>query len=149
MTEPDVTQQPPDQRPYLRFVRRGAARVIRTVTEPETWTTEAGSVLRASRGDLMLTDGTREWSIDPGEFERTYRWIGDSCFERIGEVAASPAIPGEVVESAEGPETAAPGDWLVRNQNGFVWLVPATQFELAYCPLNLEVDESPPGGDEP
>ena len=109
--------------------------MLRTVTEPQTWTTASGSELTASPGDLILTDGTRQWSINPTEFERTYRQIGDVCFERIGEVEARPAHPGEVVASAEGPEVAAPGDWLGRNDVGYAWFVPASQFERAYAPL--------------
>lgn len=121
------------ERPTARFVRRGKVRVIRTVAEPEKWTTASGSVLTASPGDLMLTDGTHEWSIDPTEFERTYRRIGDACFERIGEVQARPAVPGEVVASAEGTEVAVPGDWLVCNDAGYAWLVSSAHFEQAYC----------------
>ena len=29
----------------------------------------------------------------------------------------------------------APGDWLVRNDVGYAWFVPASQFERAYAPL--------------
>lgn len=36
-----------------------------------------------------------------------------------------PAVPGEVVASAEGPGVAAPGDWLVRKGAGYAWLMPS------------------------
>lgn len=124
----------------MRYARRGKVRLVRTVTEPEQWHPASGEPtddpLTAQPGDLILTDGDTEWSIEPDEFARTYRLIGDRCYERTGEVDARPAIQGERIESAEGPKTARVGDWVVRNDAGYTWLVSSTHFEQAYEPVD-------------
>ena len=45
---------------------------------------------------------------------------------------AQPAVPGELVVSMEGPETAGDGDWVIKGAAGEQWLTSAEHFAANY-----------------
>ncbi len=122
----------------MRYARRGRVRIVERLLVSRTWTTHSGQRLTAQPGDLLLTDGNSTWSVTSDEFARTYRPCGSVYAERFGEVDARPAVPGEVVESAEGPETAVPGDWVVSNDRGYMWLIAGSRFHETYLPVTQD-----------
>ena len=84
-------------------------------------------------GDWLLTgeDGSK-WSIRDTDLRRTYRQVDDTTWERSGVVRARSGEPGEVVESQEGPTVVRHSDWVVEDDEGNRWVVPAAQFAASY-----------------
>ena len=44
-------------------------------------------------------------------------------------------MPGELVVSLEGPETAGEGDWVIKGAAGEQWLTSAEHFAESYEPV--------------
>lgn len=98
-----------------------------------TWTTDDGQSLTGQAGDWLLTgpDG-KQWTIADDKLHATYRLIEGNVWRRQGVVMARPALPGERVQSREGRVTAVSGDWVVREDDGNMWTVPAGHFAANY-----------------
>ena len=117
---------------WVRLRRRGEVTAVRR-TEPWSWTTGDGTVMRAAAGDWEVTGadgGTR--SVAASVFERTHEPLGGDRWQRVGEVRGRQARAGEVVPSLEGDQTARPGQWVLRGVEGEEWLVPAGHLEASY-----------------
>ena len=97
------------------------------------WQTRTGDWLQARAGDYQVRNGTGEaWSVDPEIFTRSYEHVAGDRWRRTGEVFAQPAVPGELVVSMEGPETAGEGDWVIKGAAGEQWLTSAEHFAENY-----------------
>ena len=124
----------------IRFRRHGQVTLLRVVERPETWTTRSGKLMTVAIGDRVIMDvdgGIR--SIKPDSFNATYKQVEGNVYERIGEVWARPAKPGERVLTQEGEDVAGEDQWLVTDDDGNSWFVPENAFEFGYRPaLNLE-----------
>ncbi len=70
--------------------------------------------------------------MDPEIFTRSYEHVAGDRWRRTGEVFAQPAVPGELVVSMEGPETAGEGDWVIKGAAGEQWLTSAEHFAENY-----------------
>ena len=73
-----------------------------------------------------------EHSVRDDIFRATHEHVGGNRWRRTGTVEARPARAGEVVDTLEGPVTAAEGDWVVRGDAGECWPVPADAFAERY-----------------
>ena len=51
---------------------------------------------------------------------------------RTGRAWARSAIPGEVINSLEGPQTASEGDWVIRGPKGEEWATTGDHFAASY-----------------
>lgn len=120
----------------VRYERTGEVMKVRTATEPETWSTEAGGEMTAEPGDVILTAGNRTWSIKPDLFDRDYELIVGHRYRRRGVVRARRAIPGEVVDSLEGKDVATVDQWYVQDVSGDTWLAPDEHFRTNYKRLS-------------
>ena len=122
---------------------QGAARyrptavvTARRLTEPLTWHTEGGATLSAQPGDWELTDADGDrWTVEPAAFARSYRRRPDGRYAKHEFVDAVRVAHGIDVPTTEGPSTARPGDWLLRDAGGAVWPVPDHTFRDRYSPV--------------
>lgn len=107
------------------------------LTEPTDWEFN-GESLTAHRGDVRVGDaaGSWGWSLRQQDRNRTYVGLADGTYRRNGWVVARRAEPGEVLETTEGRETAAPGDWLVRDDFGQRWFTADARFRATHAPLH-------------
>lgn len=119
------------------YERTGAV-VATRLTKRTSWVAESGEELVSESGDWWVTDedGTNGRGVAPDAFARTYVADPDQAgrYLRVGRVAAHPAVGGEVVHTLEGEERANPGDWIVVDELGNSWPVPAAQFSAGYRP---------------
>ena len=98
-----------------------------------TWTTRSGDTMRANAGDWAVRDpdgGT--CSVRDDLFRASYEPVGGRQWRRRGAVLARPARTAEIIDTLEGPVTAADGDWVVQGVRGELWPVPADQFARRY-----------------
>jgi hypothetical protein len=117
---------------WVRFRRRGEVTAVRR-DEPWTWTTSDGSEMRGAAGDWEVTDGDgASRSVTDAIFQRTHEALGGDRFRRTGELRGRPAVPGEVVRSLEGTQTARSGQWVLRGVEGEEWLVPEDKLNATY-----------------
>ena len=112
----------------------GSALVVQAVqvTEDSSWTTAHGDRLKARAGDWWVFDGDDRWSVTADVFAATYEAVGDEGFRKTATVTAVQVDEPFAVDTLEGVATGAPGDWLVRNQTGECWPVPADVFARRY-----------------
>jgi hypothetical protein len=121
--------------PVPVYERTGAVKATR-LTRRTSWIAPSGEQLVSDAGDWWVTDedGTNGRGVVPDAFARTYIADPDSPgrYLRVGRVAAHPAAGGEIVHTLEGDERANPGDWIVVDEQGRSWAVPAAQFAAGY-----------------
>jgi len=129
--------------PDLDALLAGAARFTptavvraRRLDHPLSWRDSRGTTLRAAAGDWELTDpdGAR-WTISPEAFARSYHRLPDGRFAKHETVEAVRLRRAVEVPTREGPVTAQPGDWLLRDAEGAVWPVPDALFRARYRPV--------------
>ncbi len=122
-----------DQQAWQRFRRTGEVLAERR-DDAWTWTTSSGQTLQAGAGDWLVRDaaGGDPWSVRDDIFRATYEPVGGDRWRRTGTVEARPARAGEVIDTLEGPVTAAEGDWVVRGDTGECWPVAAEAFAERY-----------------
>ena len=132
----------PDRDPAWRRFERAGEVIAEQVFEPWRWTTESGEVLSAEAGDwrLRAEPGGASWSVRDDIFRSTHRHLAGNRWRRTGSVSARPAAAGEMIDTLEGPVTAAAGDWVIRGDAGECWPVSAAEFSRRYAPI-----EPPPG----
>ena len=118
---------------WQQFRRTGTVRAEQR-PEPWSWMTQSGETLHAHAGDWTVRegDGDDPWSVRDDIFRARYDHIDGDRWRRHGFVDARPARTGEVIETLEGPVTAAEGDWVVRGERGDQWPVPADDFARRY-----------------
>jgi hypothetical protein len=121
--------------PIPVYERTGAV-VATRLTKRASWVAESGEELVSESGDWWVTDedGANGRGVAPDAFARTY--VADpetpGRYLRVGRVAAHPAVGGEIVHTLEGEEHANPGEWIVVDELGNSWPVPAAQFAAGY-----------------
>jgi hypothetical protein len=97
------------------------------------WQTRSGEWLQARAGHYRISNRSAEtWSVDREIFTRSYEHVADDRWRRTGEVFAQPAVPGELVVSLEGPDTAGEGDWVIKGAAGEQRLTSAAHFPENY-----------------
>lgn len=127
--------------------RLGQVRVVRVVEEAEQWRDDGGNLLRAEPGDYMIVDhpsGCSQRTVKPDRFRATHRKRAgaDAIYDRIGRVRARIAAVGERVDSREGPQTAGPGQWVLRDDSGAEWIVAADRLVNHYRMVGPAADVS-------
>jgi len=105
-----------------------------------TWESDCGETMHADAGDWAIMDGGKVWSVRDDIFRATYEHVGEGRWRRTGRVQARPALPGETVETLEGPTTAPEGGWIVRGYQGEQWPVPADEFARRYTEIHPTED---------
>jgi hypothetical protein len=123
----------PKDSTWQQFRRTGTVHAEQR-SEPWTWTTQSGETVQAQAGDWAVrqSDGDDPWSVRDDIFRARYEHVDDDRWRRHGVVDARPARAGEVIDTLEGPVTAAEGDWVVRGEQGEQWPVPADKFAQRY-----------------
>ena len=125
----------PDDGPeneWVAVARRGEVTAVRC-TVAWSWTNESGATMQANAGDWQITNDTgRSWSVASDIFPSTYSHIAGDRWRRTGSAQARPAVPGEVINSLEGRQTAAAGDWVIRGPKGEEWVITAKHFAGSY-----------------
>lgn len=118
---------------WQHFRRTGTVRAEQR-SEPWSWTTQSGEAVQAQAGDWAVreSDGDDPWSVRDDIFRARHDHIDGDRWRRHGVVAARPARAGEVIDSLEGPVTAAEGDWVVQGEQGEYWPVPVDEFARRY-----------------
>jgi len=120
-------------------IRRGEVTAERSDTS-WTWTSESGEIMQGEVGDWRVTnDSGRSWSVAPKIFTSTYEHVDSNRWRRTGRAWARPAVPGEVIKSLEGRQTAAEGDWVIRGSKGDEWVTDSDHFAGSY-----EINEPSP-----
>jgi len=115
-----------------RYRRIGTVRARRVPTE-WTWVTESGATMIARPRDWRVSDdGGDAWSVTDADFRRTYTHMAGDVYRRTGVVSARPTVAHEQVASTEGVERAVEGDWVVQDDAGKQWIVPAARFAEVY-----------------
>ena len=102
------------------------------VTADETWTSSTGDTLRASAGDWWVSDGSDRWSVKSDIFDRTYTHLGAGRYRKSAPVTAAALDEPFTVATLEGDASGGPGDFLVTNPGGDVWVVPESVFIARY-----------------
>lgn len=124
--------------PWAAYVRVGRVRAVR-LTEPTRWQTPTGDELRAEAGDWLVTDETGgQRSVTDDSFRASHVHEHGDLWRRTSRVLARRVRPGEVVRTQEGPTVAGSTGWVVRDQRGHRWIVPADHFDAAYRPVAAE-----------
>lgn len=133
---PAVKPGPLNESNARRFARSGDV-IARRLAVDTTWTTHSGDVMTAAAGDWLLreTDDGAPWSITNTAFHATYQHVRDDRWRRTGQVWARRAQPPETAATTEGSVTAREGDWLVQDDAGAQWMVPAERFARFYTPI--------------
>jgi hypothetical protein len=123
----------PKDSTWQQFRRTGTVRAEQR-SEPWSWTTQSGETVQAQAGDWAVrqSDGDDPWSVRDDIFRARYEHVDGNRWRRHGVVDARPARAGEVIDTLEGPVTAAEGDWVVRGEQGEQWPVPADKFAQRY-----------------
>ena len=84
-------------------------------------------------GDWRVTNESgRSWSVAAKIFASTYEHVEGDRWRRTGRAWARPAVPGEVIESLEGRQTAAERDWVIRGSKGEEWVTSSDHFAASY-----------------
>ncbi|KUI03872.1 hypothetical protein AU190_04320 [Mycolicibacterium acapulense] len=122
-----------DDDQWRRFRQTGTVMAERR-DEAWTWKTRSGQTMQASAGDWAVKDSAdgQLWSVRDDIFRARYEHVDGRCWRRYGTVEARPARDGEIVDTLEGPVTAAAGDWVVRGEHGDHWPVPGDEFAQRY-----------------
>lgn len=123
---------PDEANEWVEVTRRGEVRAVR---QPVgwSWTSESGATMEANAGDWQITDDAgRSWSVASDIFASTYSHIAGDRWRRSGSARARRAVAGEVINSLEGRQTAAEGDWVIRGPKGEEWLITAKHFAGSY-----------------
>ena len=121
-----------DSSRWVEVVRHGEVTAVRC-NAPFTWTNESGETMQAEAGDWRITNAAgRSWSVAPDIFVRTYEHVEGDRWRRTGRAWARSAIPGEVINSLEGPQTASEGDWVIRGPKGEEWATTGDHFAASY-----------------
>jgi len=112
----------------------GSGLVVRAVpvTQDSGWNTDHGDRLNAEAGDWWVIDGDDRWSVSAEVFAATYAPVGDETYRKTATVTAVQLDEPFAVETLEGVATGVAGDWLVRNETGECWPVPASVFARRY-----------------
>ncbi|MBK7822368.1 MAG: hypothetical protein IPJ61_15230 [Tessaracoccus sp.] len=138
--DPDLPPAPELGPPQGRFRRVGRVRAMR-LTAPRSWATARGDELRGEAGDWWVQaddDTDREGrSVTPEAFARTYLHLEGDRYERVSTVHARQVRTREVIPTTEGPSTAEPGDWVITDDVGVTWPVPADGFATLYQPVGV------------
>ena len=122
----------PDSSEWVEVVRRGEVTAVRC-NAAWTWTNESGETMQAEAGDWRITNAAgRSWSVAPDIFTNTYEQVQGDRWRRTGRALARSAIPGEVINSLEGPQTASEGDWVIRGPKGEEWATTGDHFAASY-----------------
>jgi RyR domain len=117
---------------WVEVIRRGEVTAVRSNTS-WTWTSESGETMQGDVGDWRVTDESgRSWSVAPKIFASTYEHVEGDRWRRTGRAWARPAVPGEVIESLEGRQTAADRDWVIRGLRGEEWVTSSDHFAASY-----------------
>lgn len=77
----------------------------------------------------------REPGVAAAAFAESYLAVGGRQYLRVGTVRARRTETSVVVQTQEGPATAEPGTWVVTDDAGHAWPVPADLFEAGYEPV--------------
>lgn len=78
-------------------------------------------------------DGTGR-GVSAGDFTKLYEHLDGDTYQRRGVVLAVQLGEETVVHTTEGPDIAAPGRWLVTDNQWNQWAVPDDQFRRSYTP---------------
>jgi hypothetical protein len=116
---------------WQSFTRVGTVTAQQRNT-PWTWTSNSGHTMRADAGDWAVQEDGKTWSVRDDIFHDTYEQTDDGQWRRKGRVQARPAHSGEIVNTLEGPTSAAEGDRVVRGPNGEQWPVAGDEFARHY-----------------
>jgi RyR domain len=117
---------------WAEVTRRGEVTAVRSDTS-WTWTSESGATMQGALGDWRVTDDSgRSWSVAPEIFASTYEHVAGDRWRRTGRAWARRAVPGEVITSREGRQTAADGDWVIRGSQGEEWVTTSEHFAASY-----------------
>lgn len=117
---------------WRRYRRVGVVTAAR-LNEPHSWQTATGETLVGQPGDWLVTDdagSTR--TVTDASFRATHRPLEGDRWQRTSEVDARPVVPGERIETQEGPTTAGSDGWVVRDADGNHWIVPVAKFRDGY-----------------
>lgn len=117
-----------------RYQRHREVRA-RPAEHQRAWTTEEGQQLNAERGDWIVEDGDRCWSVRDAAFRSTYEHIEGDRFRSDAIVEAVQLPKPYRVHTPEGDLIAAPEDWLLRNEVGDVWSMSDAEFTERYEPV--------------
>lgn len=102
--------------------------------------------MQADAGDWAVHEDGKTWSVRDDIFQKTYEPVGEGLWRRKGLVQARPANPGETINTLEGPNTAAAGDWIVRGVDAEQWPIPGDEFARRYTEFRPQADSGVPDG---
>lgn len=132
--------RPPSDANWRRVRPRGDGRPVRA------WLAESDHVVHAQGGDLEAHGGedmivahsdNQRAVVRRDIFDRTYEALGGGLYKKRDDVVLRyftldrPAI----VETLEGAQEAAPGDWIMQGVRGELWPVPRREAEEKYRPV--------------
>lgn len=125
----------PDRSAWQRYRRFGVVLASR-LTEPHSWQTATGETLIGQPGDWLVNDAAGSVrTVTDASFRATHLQLDGDRWQRTSEVDARPVRPGERIDTQEGPTTAGPDGWVVRDADGNHWIVPDSKFRESYHPV--------------
>jgi len=104
--------------------------------------------MHAEAEDWAVHEDGKIWSVRDGIFQDTYEAAGEGHWRRKGLVQARPANPGETIDTLEGPNNAAAGDWIVRGVDAEQWPIPGDEFARRYTEFHPPADTGAADGRE-
>lgn len=135
-----IVSEPPDDvewrlarpKPNQRAVRARRAEADCTVS-----TAQGQLKARGGKDYIVTYDLDDHAVIDAGIFEQTYTSLGSGLFRKRADIVLRyftldyPAT----VETKEGAQRAAPGDWIMQGVAGELWPVPQDKALTKYDPI--------------
>jgi hypothetical protein len=133
-----MLREPPPNVRWRSIRPRGDATVRAHVAEADHRVQTAHGELRARGGEDMIVDHGGDCAVVRREiFERTYKALGGGLYQKRQDVVLRYfTLPKAVtVETLEGPQRAAAGDWIIQGVTGELWPVAEEKALEKYEPL--------------
>ncbi|PQZ92923.1 hypothetical protein CQ018_10655 [Arthrobacter sp. MYb227] len=120
-----------DANGWARYVRFGEVEAA-LLTVSTTWKTDNGDVLVGDVGDWEISHEGRKWTVKPDVFTKSYKFVGEKRWQRIGAVFARTSLTDDHLDTLEGEASSKPKDMILFGLLGETWAVSPEEFHRSY-----------------
>ena len=108
----------------------------RRLREQHEWRAGSGEMLAGRAGDVLVSDGTSQWTVRADIFEATYEQVPGQpdTWRKAATTTLVQMTEPFRVDTLEGPATGGAGDYLAVGDDGDAWPVSASYVRHNYLP---------------